>query len=294
MAGVASFMDIVAPRPVEVVESLTDGVVDANVNLACAVKLSAFMHRTSRMPILDLGWAPEYMLDRCGRRRSPATIPANRRGLPPGNAGKTYRPSPLSNDEVLLILASLDGDRPTDVRDRALVSLLWRTGLRIAEALALVPDDLDETNGTVTVRNGKGSKHRVVGLDPYGWELIGRWLAHRRLLPVGETTIFCVILGRTKGLPMGATGFRTKLHKMAARAGVTKRVHPHCLRHSLACELNREGLQLPYISKQLGHSNVGITSVYLAGVSNAEVVGAIAARVAPRPADLQESREEWS
>jgi site-specific recombinase XerD len=157
--------------------------------------------------------------------------------------------------------SSADGDRT-----RALIVVLWRAGLRISEALALAESDLDSARGAILVRRGKGGKRREVGMDRWGWELLRPWLEHREGLPLGA--LFCVIRGPTAGRPWSPACARAHLHRLCARAGVRRRFAPHQLRHAHAVELAREGVPLVVIQRQLGHANLGITSVYLEGIDN--------------------------
>jgi site-specific recombinase XerD len=140
---------------------------------------------------------------------------------------------------------------------------MWRAGLRISEALALTESDLDLDRGAVLVRHGKGDKRREVGMDAWGWELLRPWLAYRVQMPVGQ--LFCVIDGSTRGRPLTTTSVRQQLRRTAVKAGVRRRFAPHQLRHAHAVEMAREGVPLNVIQRQLGHANLGITSVYLQG-----------------------------
>jgi site-specific recombinase XerD len=156
---------------------------------------------------------------------------------------------------------------------------MWRAGLRISEALALTESDLDPDRGAIVVRHGKGKKRREVGMDQWGWELLRPWLAYRVQIPVGP--LFCVIDGRTRGRPLTTTSVRQQFRRTAAKAGVRRRFAPHQLRHAHAVEMAREGVPLNVIQRQLGHANLGITSVYLQGIDNAEIIDTIHARRAP-------------
>jgi integrase len=89
------------------------------------------------------------------------------------------------------------------------------------------------------------------------------WLIARVTLPVGP--LFCVIDGRTRGRPWTTSGARAELRRAAARTGVRRRFAPHQLRHAHAVEMARERVPLIVIQRQLGHSNLGITLVYLQG-----------------------------
>jgi site-specific recombinase XerD len=156
---------------------------------------------------------------------------------------------------------------------------MWRAGLRISEALALTESDLDLDRGAVLVRHGKGDKRREVGMDAWGWELLRPWLAYRVQMPVGR--LFCVIDGRTRGRPLTTTSVRQQLRRTAVKAGVRRRFAPHQLRHAHAVEMAREGVPLNVIQRQLGHANLGITSVYPQGIDNAEIIDTVHSRRAP-------------
>ena len=171
------------------------------------------------------------------------------------------------------------GERPQGLRTRALVVLLWRAGLRISEALAVAESDLDRERGGVLVRHGKGGKRREVGMDLWAWEQIAPWLETRVSLPVGA--LVCVINGPTRGRPWSAPAARATLRCLAVNAGIRRRFAPHQLRHAHAVEMAREGVPLNVIQRQLGHANLGITSVYLQGIDNSEIIDTVHRRAAP-------------
>lgn len=218
-------------------------------------------------------------LDVCGRRRSPATFAAFRKGQKPGNAGQTYAPTPPSPEQVIAILEQGSKTSPAHIRDRAIFALVWRSGLRISEALALYLNDVSAEHNSVLVRCGKGGKRRISGIDDYGIELLQPWMNIRGRYP-GDL-LFVIVEGRTKGGPVGSSQVRAKLHRWADEAMVPERVAPHQLRHAHACDLAREGVPVLHISKQLGHANLAITTTYLQGVAPVETLSIIAAR--PRP-----------
>jgi site-specific recombinase XerD len=101
----------------------------------------------------------------------------------------------------------------------------------------------------------------------------------RRELPVGP--LFCIINGATRGRQWLTAAARTDLRRTAATAGVRRRFAPHQLRHAHAVEMAREGVPLIVIQRQLGHSNLGITSVYLQGIDTGEIIETVHARRAP-------------
>jgi len=143
----------------------------------------------------------------------------------------------------------------------------------------LTESDLDAGRGAILVRHGKGAKRREVGMDRWAWEQLAPWLALRATIPVGA--LFCVLRGATRGRPWGPAGVRTQLHQAAANAGVRRRFPPHQLRHAHAVEMSREGVPLLIIQRQLGHANLAITSVYLRGIDNTEIVHTVHERPAP-------------
>jgi integrase len=113
---------------------------------------------------------------------------------------------------------------------------------------------------------------------PGGWNELPPWLELRLRLPVGP--LFCVISGPTSGRPWSSAAARADLHRTAVKAGVRRRFAPTSS-DAHAVELAREGVPLIVIQRQLGHSNLGITSVYLQGVDNDEIIETVHARREP-------------
>jgi site-specific recombinase XerD len=218
------------------------------------------------------------VLDAAGRRRSPATIPGFHAGRPPRNKGLRYPADPPTVTEIVAVM-QIVGDTLHGRRLRGLVAVLWRAGLRIDEALALHEADLDRGRGSLLVRRGKGGRRREVGMDDWGWEQLEPWLQARVVLPVGP--LFCVVNGATRGRPWAAAAARSELRRVARQAGVRRRFAPHQLRHAHAVEMAREGVPLIVIQRQLGHTNLGITSIYLQGIDNTEIIDTVHARRAP-------------
>jgi site-specific recombinase XerD len=217
-------------------------------------------------------------IDRAGRRRSPATMPGFHAGRPPRNKGLRYPADPPKVEEIIAVMRGA-GDRAHGRRLRALIVLLWRAGLRIHEALALTEGDLDQRRCSLVIRRGKGGRRREVGLDRWGWDEVRPWLELRPELPVGA--LLCVISGTTCGRHWSPAAARADLRRTAAAAGVRRRFAPHQLRHAHAVEMAREGVPLIVIQRQLGHSNLGITSVYLQGIDSGEIIETVHARRPP-------------
>jgi integrase len=246
--------------------------------------LLAARHSDRRTPVeLPVVSAVEALtgspvLDAAGRRRSPATMPAFHAGRPPRHKGLRYPADPPTVEEIVAVMR-IAGDGGHGRRLRGLIVVLWRAGLRIDEAVALREADLDRRRGSILVRRGKGGRRREVGMDDWGWQELEPGLIVRVALPIGP--LFCVINGRTRGRPWTTSGARAELRRAAARAAVRRRFAPHQLRHAHAVEMAREGVPFIVIQRQLGHSNLGITSVYLQGIDNVEIIETVHCRRAP-------------
>lgn len=185
------------------------------------------------------------------------------------NKGRKLPPEPLTADEIARLLAAPSVTAPTGVRNRALVILLWRAGLRVQETLDLRPKDLDPAAGTIRILEGKGRKARVVGMDPAAWAMVLQWLTVRSSLGVnGHHPVICTL----KGEAVSTAYVRQLLPRLARKAGIEKRVHAHGLRHTMAVELLQEGIDVGLISKQLGHSSIATTSIYLNHIAPRAVI----------------------
>ena len=218
------------------------------------------------------------LLDAAGHQRQPVTLPGYHAGRPPRNKGRRYPADPPTVEEIIAVMRTA-GAGPDGLRLRALIVVLWRAGLRIGEALALAETDLDARRGAVLVRHGKGGKRREVGMDSWAWEQLEPWQQLRVGFPVGP--LFCVIHGPTAGRNWEPASVRRQLGRTAAAAGVRRRFAPHQLRHAHAIEMAHEGIPLPIIQRQLGHAHLGVTSIYLQGIDNAEIIDAVHARRPP-------------
>ncbi len=221
----------------------------------------------------------EVLYDRRGHPRPAVTLPGYRQGEHPPNYGMKLPAEILTPAEIRRLLDACARRGPSGLRNRALIVVLWRGGLRSAEALALELRDVDQEAGTVTIRHGKGNRRRVVGLDPPAFAVLERWLAVRRELGIPRgAPVFCMITNGNRGRPMGAAYWREAIKKLGVKAGIEKRVHSHGLRHTHAVELMREGVPLLVIQRQLGHSSLQITQRYLDHLEPGEVVATMQAR----------------
>lgn len=235
------------------------------------------------LPLIRMPWLNEgpVLMGHNGRPRAACTMPGYGAGKKPMNYGRRYPPEPLTPDEVVRLLDQC-GDTPTEIRNRALIVLLWRAGLRVSEALALRPHHVDFEARTVTVMRGKGGKRRIVGIDPAALMEIQRWMLERAMLGVKATApLFCTVQRPGRGNTVHPAYVRDRLKQYGERAGIPKRIHPHGFRHTMTVELAREGVGMYLIQRQLGHSHLGTTAHYLAGIAPSEVVDVMAARKWP-------------
>lgn len=196
---------------------------------------------------------------------------------PTGSNGKgqKFPAEVLSDDEIRGLIRACSNRAPTGIRNRALIVLLYRGGLRISEALGLKPADVDRKAGTVRVLHGKGNKARTIGLDDGAMAVLDRWIDRRQQL--GITTrraLFCTL----DGGPVQAPYVRNLLPRLARKAGIEKRVHAHGLRHTHAAQLAAEGVPINVIQKQLGHANANVTAQYLDHIAPADVIATMKQR----------------
>lgn len=185
-------------------------------------------------------------------------------------------PEVYSSVEIKLMINACGRRSPSGVRNAGLIAILYGAGLRINEALSLLPSDLDLAKGLVRVRHGKGDKYRTCGLSPDCQAILERWLERRKALGFnGREPIFCGISKNAWGTYLKDAYFRAALPRIGRKAGIEKRIHAHGLRHSLATELSKEGTNLSLISAQLGHSSLAVTDRYIKKIAPLELVNAM-------------------
>ncbi len=206
--------------------------------------------RRSNAPALRLLWPP-----REGEPDASSTTRHNR-----SRPRRRFPPEVLRDAEVRALMRTCGQYTVTGIRNRALIALLYRTGLRINEALSLCPKDLDLESGSVRVLFGKGGKARTVGVDPGAAQVVQRWLdTCSRMELKRNAPLFCTASGHQ----LSDAYVRRLLKRLGCRAGIDKRVHAHGLRHTHATQLRAEGIDIGIISKQLGHASISTTARYL-------------------------------
>ena len=192
--------------------------------------------------------------------------PTNGRGKPrPPTKRKPQRlPEVLTSDEQARLLAQFDDDLPSSVRGRAILRVFLDTGLRAAELINLRHRDVDLATGRLWVRLGKGQKDRGLWFNGNTRQALEAWLAIKPIpssvhLP-SSAPVFTSLDGRK---PVCGRWLRKFVGRLAEKAGIEKRCHPHIFRHSFACRLLRQEKDLFMVSKALGHASVATTQIYL-------------------------------
>jgi integrase/recombinase XerD len=169
-------------------------------------------------------------------------------------------PRTLSPAEAERLIEAANGPGPRDLRDRALVELLYGAGLRVSEAVGLERGGVDLDNRVVRAF-GKGSKERIVPIGRQATEALRRYLSRGR--PHLDTRHRSEIFLNAQGGPLTRAGAFLILRRLAAKAGLEpERIHPHLLRHSFATHMLEGGADLRSLQELLGHADLGTTELY--------------------------------
>jgi integrase/recombinase XerD len=185
--------------------------------------------------------------------------------LPAPRVGQRL-PKAISEEEVIRLLDAASGPAPSDLRDRAMLELLYCTGMRVGELTGLSLGDIGWETGLVRVL-GKGSKERLVPIGRFAEESLERWLdqggrpelAPRRWARKGDAEAVFLNARGGRLTRQGAWGVITKRARIA---GLEGKVHPHVLRHSCATHMLARGADVRVVQELLGHSSVATTQVY--------------------------------
>lgn len=200
------------------------------------------------------------------------------------------RPGRATTIEEVRRLLAATGKGPAGLRNAAFISICFGSGLRCAEALLLMPRDIERRPDggiLVTVVSGKGNKSRKVALVPEFFGPIQRWLDHRRTLGITDRSpVICGVTNSTQknvmggsrhtlGRPVSHESMRLTIARLAAKAGIQQRVHIHGLRHGLASGMAQAGAELRAISAQLGHASTSTTDRYLSKINPTGLIDAV-------------------
>jgi integrase/recombinase XerD len=171
-------------------------------------------------------------------------------------------PGTLSTGEIDALLAAPSGGDPHSLRDRAILELFYSSGLRVSELAGLMLQQVDLESGFLRVF-GKGSKERVVPVGGKAASALTVYLASARPHFVKPKTGSQLFLSE-RGTALSRQMLWVLVKKYAKRAGITKTVKPHLLRHSFATHLLGGGADLRAIQEMLGHANIATTQIYTA------------------------------
>jgi integrase/recombinase XerD len=169
-------------------------------------------------------------------------------------------PNVLSHDDVDRLLAQPDATTPKGQRDRAMIELLYASGLRVSELVSLRVLDVNMEAGFVRTF-GKGSKERLVPVGEKALSAIRAYLSDGRAHLVRKKVSSYLFLNFS-GKPMTRQGFWKIIRQCGQRAGITKKITPHSLRHSFASHLLDAGADLRSVQVMLGHSDIATTQIY--------------------------------
>jgi integrase/recombinase XerD len=170
-------------------------------------------------------------------------------------------PTYLSAEEVDRLLAAPDTTTPRGLRDRALIELLYATGLRVSELVRLKMADVTLDQGFL-VALGKGGKERMVPIGESAVSWVERYLATARGAMLNGRTSPWLFVSGPRGTPLTRVGFWKLLKRHGAAAGVTRALTPHVIRHSFATHLLDRGADLRAIQMMLGHADLSSTQIY--------------------------------
>lgn len=170
-------------------------------------------------------------------------------------------PQILTQDEVVRLLEQPDGDSPKDIRDRAMLELLYATGMRVTELITLRMQDVNLQMSYVDCHDP--NKERVIPFGAEAKSALINYLTHARdamIEDVNEKTLFV----NCSGSPMSRQGFWKLIKYYTKKAGIQADITPHTLRHSFAAHLVENGADLRSVQEMLGHSDISTTQIYAA------------------------------
>lgn len=170
-------------------------------------------------------------------------------------------PDTLSLEEVEQLIETPDTKELLGLRDRAILEVMYATGLRVSELIGLKLKDLHLSIGLLQTL-GKGDKERIVPLGDYAIEWLGRYLDEARPLLTTKHPEEDHLFVNHHGTGLSRQGIWKNLKQIVRQAGITKTVTPHTLRHSFATHLLENGADLRTVQELLGHADISTTQIY--------------------------------
>ena len=183
-------------------------------------------------------------------------------GIKPPKVEKKI-PETLTIEEVSLLLDQPSGDTPKEVRDKAMLELLYATGLRVSELISLKISDLNLALSYIECHDR--TKSRIIPIENAAKYALTRYLTEVRPSMCADSEY---LFTNIKGEEMSRQGFWKLLKAYAKRAGIDKDITPHMIRHSFATHMVSNGADLASLQEMLGHSDISTTQVYLRGKSS--------------------------
>ena len=169
-------------------------------------------------------------------------------------------PDTLTIEDVEKLIEASEGDTPDALRDKAMMELLYASGMRVSELVSLDLGDVDTEHNFVRCF-GKGAKERIVPIHEQASRAVGAYLKRGRNMLNGKLSGQAVFLNR-RGSRLTRQGFWLILKGLAGRVGIQGKITPHTLRHSFATHLLRGGAPLRHVQELLGHASITTTQVY--------------------------------
>lgn len=171
-----------------------------------------------------------------------------------------HLPEVLSLEEINALVSAIDLSTPEGNRNRAIIEMLYGSGLRVSELVGLRLSDMYRSEGYMLIR-GKGSKQRLVPISPEAEKWFAFWLQDRCHLNINPADVDIAFLNR-RGSQLTRAMIFTIIRRLADAAGIQKTISPHTLRHSFATHLLQNGADLRIIQQLLGHEDITTTEIY--------------------------------
>lgn len=168
-------------------------------------------------------------------------------------------PEIMSTEEVVRLLEQPRGSSPKEIRDKAMLELLYATGIRVTELISLKVQDVNLQMGFIMCRDS--NKERVIPFGTEARSALLRYLENARNMMVHGSNSD-ILFANCSGQPMSRQGFWKLIKHYAKKAGITADITPHTLRHSFAAHLVENGADLRSVQEMLGHSDISTTQVY--------------------------------
>lgn len=171
-------------------------------------------------------------------------------------------PDFLFYEEINELLDKIDESTPLGIRNRAIIELMYASGLRASEVVGMKLGDIDRSRQVIHIL-GKGKKERYVPFHELALECLDRYLDEARFsLMVNAKEKHQYVFVNKNGNPLTTRGLRDILDRMALNTGIGRRLHPHAIRHTFATHLLDQGAELRFVQEMLGHSNLSTTQIY--------------------------------